>query len=133
MPIQEMIRTHPQFRGEVNNALIRCIEACYSCAQACNSCADACLGEPMVQQLTQCIRLNLDCADVCATTGRLATRRTGSNEQLTSRMIETCAEACRMCAVECGRHAEHHEHCKLCAEACRTCEQACRDAKGSFH
>jgi hypothetical protein len=43
------------------------------------SCADACLAEDLVKELTQCIRLNLDCADVCNITGRIATRRTGSD------------------------------------------------------
>src|SRR3546814_1926237 len=57
-------------------------DVCSSDLQACTACADACLGEQMVQQLTQCVRLNQDCADACAATGAVATRRTGSNEQL---------------------------------------------------
>jgi len=128
MGTREMIRTHPDVRGNANDALIRCIEECYACAQVCTSCADACLAEQNVQELKQCIRLNLDCADVCIATGALATRRTGSNEELLMKMIETCAMACRICGEECARHAEHHEHCRICAEACRRCEQACREA-----
>jgi hypothetical protein len=124
----EMISTHPQVRGNTNDALIRCIEECYSCAQACTSCADACAGEPMVQQLAQCIRLDLDCANVCAATSSVATRRTGSNEAVIRRMLEACAAACRLCAEECERHAGMHEHCRICAEACRRCEQACKEA-----
>src|SRR5581483_5925996 len=69
MHAQEIIRTHPHVRGNTNDALVRCIEACYDCAQACIACADACLGEDTVKELTQCIRLNLDCADVCTATG----------------------------------------------------------------
>src|SRR5574338_156946 len=88
MHVQEIIRTHPHVRGSTNDALIRCIEACYDCAVACTACADACLGEPSVQQLTQCIRLNLDCADVCAATGAAATRRTGSNEEIIQLMLQ---------------------------------------------
>ena len=80
MQAHQIISTHPDVKGNTNNALIRCIEECYSCTQVCTSCADACLGEEMVRQLTQCIRRNLDCADVCAATGSVATRRTGSNE-----------------------------------------------------
>ncbi len=59
MHAQEMISTHPHVRGQTNDALIRCIEECYSCAQTCTSCADACLAEENVNSLTQCIRLNL--------------------------------------------------------------------------
>lgn len=36
-----MIATHLDVRGNTDNALIRCIEECYSCAQACTLCADA--------------------------------------------------------------------------------------------
>ena len=57
MHAREMIGTHPAVQGQINDALIRCIEECYSCAQTCTSCADACLSERMVQELTQCIRL----------------------------------------------------------------------------
>ena len=59
--MREMIATHPSVQGNTNDVLIRCIEECYSCAQTCISCADACLAEEMVEQLRQCIRLNLDC------------------------------------------------------------------------
>ena len=132
MHTQEIISTHPHVKGSTNDALIRCIEECYDCAQACIACADACLGEDMVQQLAQCIRLNLDCADVCNATGALATRRTGSNQDLIRSMLETCALACRLCGEECERHAGNHEHCRICAEACRSCEQACVDARRSM-
>jgi hypothetical protein len=128
-----MISTHPDVKGGVNDALIRCIEECHTCAQTCISCADACLAEDMVDELKQCIRLNLDCADVCAATGKLASRRTGSNQDLLRQMIETCASACRICGEECARHADQHEHCQICADSCRSCEEACRQAVGTVH
>ncbi len=132
MQAQQMIGSHPHVKGSTNDALIRCLEECYSCAQTCTSCADACLGEQMVQQLTQCIRLNLDCADICAATGSVATRRTGSNEEVIRQMLMACETACRMCGEECERHAGHHEHCRICAEACRGCERACAEALRSM-
>ena len=132
MHAHEMIRTHPHVKGNANDALIRCIEECYDCAQVCISCADACLGEPMVSQLTQCIRLNMDCADVCATTGKVATRRTGSNEEVIRHMLDACMAACRLCGDECDRHAAQHAHCGICAEACRRCEHSCQQALASL-
>jgi hypothetical protein len=132
MHVQQMISTHPHVRGSTNEALIRCVEECYDCAQTCISCADACLGEGDITDLIQCIRLNLDCADVCAGTGAIASRRTGTNELIVKRMIEVCAEACRLCGAECEKHAQMHEHCRICAEACRRCEQACREAAGTI-
>lgn len=132
MQAEEIIRSHPLVRGNVNEALIETIEACYDCTVACTACADACLGEDAVRDLTQCIRLNLDCAEVCASTGTLALRRTGSNEVVLRSMLEACAEACAVCAAECERHAQHHEHCRLCAEECANCETACREAAESI-
>lgn len=129
----EMIRVHPHVMGNVNDALVRCIDECYACAMTCNICADACLGEDMVRELTQCIRLNNDCADVCLATGALAARRTGSDEELIRRMLDACSVACRTCGEECRRHAGMHEHCRVCAEHCERCEEACRVALQSMH
>ncbi len=38
----------------------------------------------MVAELTKCIRTNLDCADICDTTGRLLSRHTGYDANLTA-------------------------------------------------
>jgi hypothetical protein len=124
----QMVSTHPDVMGNVSEPLIRCIEACFDCAQTCITCADACLAEDMVKDLRQCIRLNLDCADICAAAGALASRRTGSNEPILHRMLGLCAEACRACGLECRKHAEKHEHCAICAETCFTCEKLCLEA-----
>jgi uncharacterized membrane protein len=128
--VTEMLETHPQ--ATANEALARCIERCFACAFACTSCADACLAEEQVQELVRCIRLDLDCADVCDATGRVLTRQTSSEPGLARSMLEACAQACRVCAEECERHAAHHEHCRVCAEACRRCEQACEDLLSSI-
>lgn len=132
MHVREMISSHPHVRGSANDALIHCIEECYDCAQACVTCADACLGENKVAALVQCIRMNLDCADICHATGAVATRRSGSNETVIRTMLEACAQACRLCAEECEKHAKEHEHSRICAEACRTCEEACQTAMRSM-
>src|SRR5699024_1752734 len=97
------------------------------CAQTCTACADACLAEEKVADLRNCIRLNLDCADLCATTGNILSRRTGSNIATVKAALEACRTACAECAIECEKHAGMHEHCRVCAEACRKCEQACAD------
>jgi len=131
MQTQEMIGAHPDVRGSVNQALVDAIDALYSCAQACTSCADACLAEQMVDRLRQCIRFNLDCADVCAATATIATRRTGSNQEIIRKMLDACVTACRLCDEECLRHAEQHEHCRICAESCRHCEAVCQAAARS--
>ena len=127
MTIAAMIDSHPHASSVEHEALSQCIEACFSCAAACTSCADACLAEDMVQELVKCIRVDLDCADVCEATGHVMARQTAFEPQLARYVLEACIQACRVCAEECERHAQHHEHCRICAEACRRCEQACSD------
>ncbi|CAN5684315.1 four-helix bundle copper-binding protein [soil metagenome] len=124
----QLLETYPKDLGGVDaEKLAACIEACFECAQACTACADACLSEDMVAELTKCIRTNLDCADVCGATGRVLSRHTGYDAQLTRSVLENCATACKACGDECSQHAEMHEHCRICAESCQRCEQACRE------
>ena len=127
-----MLDTHPR-AGTVDRAqLATAIDALVGCAATCTQCADACLaeGDP---NLARCIRLNLDCADICSASGHIASRRTGSNEPIIQSVLRACEEACRLCAEECERHASMHEHCRVCAESCRRCEQACQAALQTFH
>jgi len=133
MHVKEMISTHPQVQDDTSDSLLHCVEECYACAQTCTSCADACLAEDNVKDLMQCIRRNLDCADICAATGSMASRRTGSNIDVLRAAVHACAEACRVCAEECRKHASRHEHCRICADACRSCEEACRNALPQIH
>lgn len=70
-----MLQIHP-WEGNIDrDVLARCIDACGQCAGTCTSCADACLSEEMVAELRKCIRLNLDCADICSATGRVLIRQ----------------------------------------------------------
>jgi hypothetical protein len=124
-----MLETYPRDFDVERQLLVACIDACTDCAQACTQCADDCLSEEgQVEQLTKCIRLNLDCADLCATTARIVSRQTAYDANLTRAALEACIAACRSCGDECERHARHGmEHCVVCAAECRSCEQACRD------
>ncbi|WP_017197933.1 four-helix bundle copper-binding protein [Arthrobacter sp. M2012083] len=124
--ISTMINSHPQpSEGLDKEKLAECITACFECAQVCTACADACLGEEMVAELTTCIRTDLDCSDICAATGTILSRQTGTNTDIFRAMLEACRTACGVCARECEQHAHMHEHCRICAEACRRCEDAC--------
>jgi hypothetical protein len=121
----DLLMAHPRKLGVEPSILSACIEACFDCAQACLACADACLGEDTVAELVRCVRLTLDCDDICDVTGRLLSRQTETDYRVLRAQVEACLLACRACAVECEKHAEHHEHCALCARACRHCEDAC--------
>jgi len=122
---KQMLDTHPQTFELDAQLLVEAIDALQDCAQACSACADACLGEEGVADVVRCIRLNLDCADVCAATAKVMTRQTAYAPQISRALVEAARTACATCAAECEQHAGHHEHCRVCAEACRRAEQAC--------
>ena len=130
--IQAMLESHPEQSLDADvDKLVACIEACQSAAQACTTCADACLSEPMVAELTRCIRTDLSCSQVCQATANVLSRSSEGDARIMTALLTACAEACAVCAEECERHADVHEHCRLCAEACRRCEQLCRDLVGT--
>ena len=117
---QRMIETNPSQTPAASAALAECIEACFDCAQACTACADAYLGEEDVQMLVRCIRLDLDRADVCESTGKILSRQTAFDPQLAEAALRACAEACHVCGEECEQHAEHHEHYRVTSlKSCR--------------
>jgi hypothetical protein len=124
---KQMLDTYPRDFNVDAGVLAAAIDALSDCAQACTACADDCLSEEMVAELTKCIRLDLDCADVCTATLRVVSRQTDYDANVTRPLVEACVATCRSCADECARHADMHDHCRICAEACRRCEQACND------
>lgn len=99
------------------------IEILNKCAATCSYCAAACLGEDDVKMMTDCIRLDMDCADICRTTVGLLARGSKHGKHL----LKECIEICDLCAAECAKHAGKMDHCRECAEVCRDCRAACED------
>jgi hypothetical protein len=95
--VEELIRTHPHPTSADRQVLLRCIDDCF------------------------------DCADACGTAGRIVTRQTEPDVGVIRATIEASAAACRACREECERHADRHDHCRICAATCSRCEQACDD------
>lgn len=122
---EQMLQTHPDSSFGDLAAVIAAVESAFECAQVCTMCADACLSEEHVHALRHCIRLNMDCADICYATGRVLARQTTPDWTLIRSQLQSCMMACNLCAVECEAHANMHDHCRICAEACRRCESAC--------
>ena len=132
MKTKEMLMSHPRKSAVEMQNVVACIAACVECADACTACADACVGEEKVKTLAKCIRVDLDCADICQTTARILTRQTETIPQLVRAQLETTLTASRLCAEECEKHAEMHQHCRVCASVCRNCEQVCRQLLASL-
>jgi hypothetical protein len=103
------------------------IDTLSDCSQDCTADADDDLSEQNLPEMVKCIRLCLDCTDVCTATLRVVSRQTEYDANLTRAQLQACVVACRSCGDECERHAQMHAHCRVCAEACRRCEQACRE------
>jgi hypothetical protein len=131
--IAQMLATHPQQSRIQSQQLGQVVQTLEECAAVCTICADACLSEKMVAELVQCIRLNELCAISCEAMAHTIMR---SGVQISSSMLRSmldgCAAACQSCSQECARHAQMHEHCRICAESCRQCEETCRQMLSSM-
>jgi hypothetical protein len=123
---KRLLDTYPRDINLDADLLAGAIDALSDCAQACIADADDDLSEQNIAEMVKCIGLCLDCADVCAATLRVVSRQTEYDANVTRPLLEACVAACRSCGDECERHAQMHEHCRVCAEACRRCEHACR-------
>jgi hypothetical protein len=106
--------------------LAAAIDAMSDCAQACTADNAADLGEHNLAEMVRCIRLCLDCTDVCNAAQAVTSRLVEYDPDVLRPLLESCVAICRSCGDECERHAAMHAHCRVCAEACRRCEQACR-------
>jgi len=124
---RQMLDTYPTTLDVDEGVLAAAIDAITECAQACIADTDADLSEQNVAEMVRCIRLCLDCADVCTATAGVTSRPADYDANVTKPLLEACVAICRSCGDECERHARIHEHCRVCAEACRRCEQACRE------
>lgn len=89
------------------------------CAAACNNCSTACLDEKDPKMMANCIKLDMDCAQICEVTAAFISRGSAHAKHL----MKECAEICKQCADECSKH--DHDHCRICAEACKKCAEAC--------
>ena len=123
--LEPMLASHPSPAGSDGDVARACVEACYECAAICAACADACLAEDDVAELVTCIRLDLDCSDMCELTGRLFTRPSKRDAPALGLQLEACAAMCRACGDECAKHADAMEHCRICAQTCERCAEAC--------
>jgi uncharacterized protein DUF326 len=124
---RQMLDTYPRTVDLDADLLAATIDAISDCAQACIADTDADLSEQNLAEMVRCIRLCLDCTDVCTATAGVVSRLAEYDPTTTKPLLEACAAVCKSCGDECERHAPHHEHCRVCAEACRRCEGACRD------
>jgi len=95
--------------------------------QATTVCATGMLSAKDAEELRTAISRDLDCADVTAVTRRILARDMDTDSALLTAQIEACIIACQHSNEECSRHADHHDHCRLCAQATAEAVDACRE------
>ena len=123
---RQMLDTYPRTLTADDNLLAAAIDAISGCTQACQADTDADLAEQNLAEMVRCIRLCLDCTDICTATAAVISRLAEYDPGITRPLLQACAAVCKSCGDECERHA-HMPHCRVCAEACRRCERACRE------
>ena len=130
---RQLLDANPRTVSADASPLAATIDALSDCAQACRADVDDDLSEQNLRDMVLCIRLCLDCADICTAAIGVISRPAARDASVTRPLLEACAAACKSCGDECERHAQMHEHCRVCAEACRRCEQACRELLNTMH
>ena len=79
--IKDMLTSHPAGNSTVD-------------MDAVAAAIDACLGEDMLGDMVSCIRTDLDCAEICAATGKVLARAEKDYASAAD-LVRTCAAACR--------------------------------------
>jgi hypothetical protein len=90
--------------------LTRCMTACSRCLH---------MGVLEDPKMKECIRLAMDCGELCGLTARYIARDSAYGNELLSlcsRVCKACEDACRM---------QEHVVMQECAEACHACHLAC--------
>lgn len=127
---RQLLDTYPRTFRVDDDMLAAVIDALTDCTQACTADVSADLSVPQLTEMVTCIRLCLDCADICAASAAVVSRQAAFDPGVVKPLLEACAASCRSCGDECEHHAAGHPHCRVCAEACRRCERACWDLLG---
>ena len=114
---RQLLDTYPVTVTVNVDLLAATIDALSDCAQACTADTDADLSEQNLAEMVKCIRLCLDCTDICTATAGVISRLAEYDPGTIRPLLEACVAICTSCGDECERHA-HMPHCRICAEAC---------------
>lgn len=105
---------------DVSDQIQECIDNCYEAAEACESCATNCIAQGD-EDLTRCIDLCRDVANVATTAAIFMAR----NSEFDPQVCELCAEICEACAEECEKH--DMEATEGCTDVLHRCMDSCRE------
>ena len=95
---RQLLDAYPGTLNADPGMLAATIDALGDCAQACAADADADLRERDLAEMVRCIRLCLDCADVCTATAGVISRQTDYDANITRPLLQACAATCKAAA-----------------------------------
>src|SRR6201997_985898 len=101
---RQMLGIYPSTLTVDAGALAATIDALSDCAQACTADTDADLSESNLAEMVTCIRLCLDCTDICTAAIGVISRLAEYDASATRPLLEACAAICNSCGDECERH-----------------------------
>lgn len=94
---RQMLDTYPRTVDVDADLLAATIDALSDCAQACIADTDTDLSEQNLAEMVRCIRLCLDCTDVCTATAGVISRLAEYDPSATKPLLEACAAVCKSC------------------------------------
>jgi hypothetical protein len=109
----DTVTLEPAFDIEALATLLQSLADLNRDATACSSAMIA--GGGMATE----VRAALDCADMAATAERVLARGADSDLGVTKAVLEAAVVAAERSAEECGKHADHHAHCRLHSDTAR--------------
>ena len=127
---RQMLDSHPRTFNLDAGVLAATIDALTDCTQACTADVDADLGEQDLAEMVKCIRLCLDCVDVCTATAGVVSRLAEYDANVTRPLLEACVAICKSCGDECERHARRT--LSTAGSALRHADAASRPAGSSW-
>lgn len=105
----------------MNTNVLSLLECIYECQTKCKYCFNACLEEEKIEMMRRCIKLTVECAEIC----ELTASSLSFTGDFTKEVLDVCVKACKECGDECRKH--NYLHCIECAKACEECADACRE------
>lgn len=94
------------------------LAALAECHDACQRCADAWLAHsPLGPDALRCIRLIVDCGDLCAAAAEVLPEIENESIALVRSRLNASVVACERCVREAARHRAPHS--ATCVESCR--------------
>jgi hypothetical protein len=97
---RKMLEAHPQSLDIKIGPLADVLDALTECAQTCMADSYADLVEPNATEMTRCIRLCLDCVDICTASIGVLSRSTHFDASVTEPLLEACVAVCKSCGDE---------------------------------